>query len=241
MKSSRRLIVNADDFGLSPAVTHGIIEAHERGIVTSTSLMVNHGASSIAAMEWARANSSLGVGLHVDLGEWFCRGGQWLPLYEVVPLDDAPAVTTAVREQLDRFRQIVGRNPTHVDSHQHVHRKGAAKEVMVALAVELGAPLRYFTPGIRYCGAFYGQTTDGSPLPDAISVQGLLRTLESLPAADVVELACHPSAGEDVETMYQRERTIELNTLCDPSIRATIDRLGIVLCNFQSARAEASA
>src|SRR5262245_25241994 len=160
MNASLRLIVNADDFGLSPAVNRGIIEAHERGIVTSTSLMVNHGASSIAALEWARGNSSLGVGLHVDLGEWFCRGGEWLPLYEVVPLDDAAAVATAVRDQLDRFRQLVGRNPTHVDSHQHVHCKGAAREVTIALAVELGVPLRHFTAGIRYCGAFYGQTTD---------------------------------------------------------------------------------
>ena len=66
------LIVNADDFGQSPGVNRGVIAAHERGVVTSTSLMVRW-PSAAAAAAYAREHPALSVGLHVDLGEWACR------------------------------------------------------------------------------------------------------------------------------------------------------------------------
>src|SRR5688572_28379081 len=77
----RHLIVNADDFGFSPGVNRGIAEAHERGIVTSASLMVRWPAAAAAA-SYARARPELSVGLHLDLGEWVLRDGAWVPLYE---------------------------------------------------------------------------------------------------------------------------------------------------------------
>src|SRR5436190_3388019 len=66
------LIVNADDFGMTPGVNRGIISAHESGIVTSTSLMVR-GAAAAEAVELAREHPQLSVGLHVDLCEWVYR------------------------------------------------------------------------------------------------------------------------------------------------------------------------
>ena len=79
----RFLIVNADDFGLSDGVNRGIIEAAEHGIVTSASLMVRQPAAAAAAA-YARNGGKLSVGLHLDLGEWYYRDGEWLPLYSVV-------------------------------------------------------------------------------------------------------------------------------------------------------------
>jgi len=64
--TSRRLIVNADDFGRSPSINEAVIRAHREGILTSASLMVNEPASD-AAVELARQNPSLGVGLHLTL------------------------------------------------------------------------------------------------------------------------------------------------------------------------------
>ena len=60
-------IVNGDDFGASHGIVRGILEAHERGILTSTSLMVDMPASEAAAAA-ARSRPRLGVGLHFDLG-----------------------------------------------------------------------------------------------------------------------------------------------------------------------------
>lgn len=65
-ETSRRLIVNADDFGLSPGVNAAVIQAHQEGILTSASLMVNEeGASD--AVRLAASNPRLGVGLHLSL------------------------------------------------------------------------------------------------------------------------------------------------------------------------------
>ena len=120
MAARRLLIVNADDFGQSAGVNRGIIAAHERGIVTRASLMVRW-PTATAAAAYARGNPRFGVGLHLDLGEWTYRDGAWPALYEVVSLQDAHAIAEEVSRQLAAFREIVGRDPTHLDSHQHVH------------------------------------------------------------------------------------------------------------------------
>src|ERR1041384_5283397 len=116
------LIVNADDFGLSDGVNRGIIEAFERGIVTSASLMVRQPAAAAAATD-AASHPKLSVGLHLDLGEWVFQNGEWVILYSVVATDDPKAVGAETSHQLSQFRRLMGRNPTPLDSHQHVHRK----------------------------------------------------------------------------------------------------------------------
>src|SRR3954452_23338645 len=120
MHATRSLIVNADDFGLSAGVNRGISEAHERGIVTSASLMVRGPAAEEAAA-YARAHPALSVGLHLDLGEWAWHDGGWGSVYEVVRADDAEAVADEAGRQLPAFPRLAGRAPTHLDSHQHVH------------------------------------------------------------------------------------------------------------------------
>ena len=87
MDSRRLLIVNADDFGLSEGVNRGIIEAHERGIVTSASLMVLKEFAPDAAA-YCREHGRLSLGLHLDLGEWVYDGEAWVAVYRVVALDD---------------------------------------------------------------------------------------------------------------------------------------------------------
>ena len=62
----RRLIVNADDFGFTPDVNRGILEAHRRGILTATTLMANGGAFD-DAVAIAKANATLDVGCHLVL------------------------------------------------------------------------------------------------------------------------------------------------------------------------------
>src|SRR6266705_6008158 len=64
--SARRLIVNADDFGRSHSINEAVIRAHKEGILTSASLMVNEPAFE-EAVELAKANPTLGVGLHLTL------------------------------------------------------------------------------------------------------------------------------------------------------------------------------
>jgi predicted glycoside hydrolase/deacetylase ChbG (UPF0249 family) len=232
--SGRFLVVNADDFGASRGVNRGVVGAHERGIVTSASLMV-HGAAAEEAAEYARAHPRLGIGLHVDLGEWRLADGAWKAVYERVPGDDGSAVTREVVAQLARFRRLLGRDPTHLDSHQHVHRDEPAASVCHDLATGLGVPLRHFGPA-RYCGDFYGQDRDGSSLLERISVGHLVATLKALPAG-VTELACHPAETSDLDDMYGSAREDELRALCDPLVRETLRREQILVGSFADLRA----
>ena len=230
MKGTRYLIVNADDFGQSPGVNRGVIAAHERGIVTSASLMVRWPAAAEAAT-YGRAHPGLSLGLHLDVGEWAYRDGDWKTLYQVVPADDETAVSEEVSRQLDSFRRLVGRDPTHLDSHQHAHREEPLRSALLTVADRLGVPLRHYTPEVRYCGDFYGQTGNGDVLPKAISRGGLVRTLRALPAG-FTELACHPGLGGDVDSMYRWERAKEVKVLRDPRLPKILAAEGIALRSF---------
>jgi chitin disaccharide deacetylase len=234
MAASRTLIVNADDFGRSPGINAGIVRAHKHGIVTSASLMVRWPSARRAAQS-ARALPRLGVGLHLDLGEWAPANGEWRQSYHVVDTSDAKAVDREARAQLAYFRQLVGADPTHLDSHQHVHREGPAAEVVDALGRELCVPVRGRTSGISYCGEFYGQARDGSPLHDAITRENLVAILRRLPVG-VTELACHPGERDVGDRLYGIERTLELAQLCDPRTRAVIDEEVIALTSFRGIR-----
>ena len=229
--SKRYLIVNADDFGLSPGVNRGVIEAYEEGIVTSASLMVRPPAAREAAA-YAREHSSLSVGLHLDLGEWVYDEGAWSSAYEVIPTDDEAAVREEAARQFALFRRLVGRDPTHVDSHQHVHLREPARSILIELCRKLEVPLRHHSERIRYCGDFYGQTGEGQPLPGAISAESLIGILVDLQPG-TTELACHPGVSEpELESTYRSERAEELGALCDPRVRATIIAERIELRSF---------
>ena len=234
MKNGRLLVVNADDFGMSRAVNRGIVEAHELGIVTSASLLV-HWPAAQEATAYAVRRPELGLGLHADFGEWSWDGSEWVAVYERVSLDDPSAMNDELERQLTTFRALVGREPTHMDSHQHVHREEPARGVFLAFSKALGVPLRDCAQEVRFLGAFYGQTRQGEPLPNMIAVPALLEILEDLPPG-VTELACHPGADDGPGPGYRAERAMEAVTLCDPRVRAAIAERGITLCSFADRR-----
>jgi len=230
VERDKYLIVNADDFGQSDEINRGIICAHEEGIVTSTSFMPCWPAAATAAA-YAKRHPELSLGLHVDLGEWACRNGQWYSVYEVLPSHDLATVSRVIEEQLSQYRRLIGADPTHLDSHQHVHRAGAAREVMLELSERLGVPLRLLGP-VYYCGDFYGQSEEGASYPAGVSLQALLRIFASLKPG-VTEMACHPGAGVPRgSTAYAAERDLELRLLCDPRVRKALAQHGIGLCSF---------
>src|SRR6266571_788608 len=103
------LIVNGDDFGASRGTNRGIVEAHQRGILTSTSLMVNAPAVR-DAVDLSRTTPKMSVGLHIDLSR------------KELPGNPAKQFYVQLCEQVDRFHELMRRPPTHVDSHHNVHR-----------------------------------------------------------------------------------------------------------------------
>ena len=226
----RELIVNADDLGLSEGVNRGIAEAHVRGVVTSASLMVR-GVQAPAAAALALTHPRLGVGLHVDLGEWRYAGGTWHAAYEVVASDDPAAVDAEVAAQLERFERLLGRQPTHIDGHQHVQRDEPVRASVLRHAERLGVVVRDCTPAVRYEGGFYGQAGRGEPWLEGISVASLCALVRALPFG-VTELGCHPALDDRSGSSYSDERTVETATLCDARVRDALADAGVVLRSF---------
>ena len=231
MSDQRRLIVNADDFGLSEGINQGVIVAHEHGILTSASLMVRWPAA-IHAAAYTRESRTLDVGLHLDLGEMAYADGEWRSLYEVLPEGaDEPTIRAEVARQIARFIELIGRAPTHIDSHQHRHREEPLRSIVLEQCAALGVPLRQVTPAIRYAGEFYGQDSRGNSHPECIGVESLVQLLESLPIG-VTELGCHPAAFTDFRSTYDHERVIELATLCEAQVRRAVSDSSLQLVTF---------
>ena len=253
----KRLIVNADDLGRSPGIDRGIVQAHERGIVTSTTLMANApGAERAAAL--ARKCPRLDVGVHLVLT--YAR-----PLTDparipsLVERDGSfPRSPSAIvgegrvsgeealveyRAQFARAEELLGRRPSHIDTHHWVHDDPALEWAVGELAVETGVAARQHdaaqrerlrargvrTPD-RFCRAFQHG--------DNVAVAALLRILAAI-ASDgdgTTELMCHPGEKGDAELLatssYARERPVELATLTDARVRAAIAEHGLVLSTF---------
>jgi predicted glycoside hydrolase/deacetylase ChbG (UPF0249 family) len=217
----RHLIVNADDFGASSGVNRGIVEAHRRGIVTSASLMVEMPGSEDAA-RLARECSGLSVGLHVQFD------GRKEPAAD---LTDTSACRKSLDAQLIRFTGLMGRPPTHLDSHHHVHIRPELLPHFKETTEACGIPLRE-SSGVRYCPHFYGQWA-GEQHPERVSVDGLIQILATDVVDGVTELGCHPGcADSDLVSSYRIERDLELSTLCDRRVRSFLDDRGIALIGF---------
>lgn len=198
-----RLIVNADDLGYSAGINRGIVEAHERGIVTSTSLMVDRPAAQEGGLI-ARSAPTLSVGMHA-----------------VLDRVEPTRCEAELARQFERFVELVGVRPTHLDSHHHVHRRSDVAVAFEAFAEREELPAR--DRSLRHDGRFYGAP--------ATTVERLLEILETLPDGDS-ELGCHPGYADGLASSYTVERERELATLTDPRVRMRVDELGIELIGW---------
>jgi predicted glycoside hydrolase/deacetylase ChbG (UPF0249 family) len=248
--AARRLIVNADDFGLTAGVSRGILRAHREGLVTSTTVLASLPPQPELDAA-AAAAGGLGLGLHLNL-TW----GRPVAPADAVPslVDDEgrfgrdlarlaerarpDEVRREAEAQLEAFARRFGRPPTHLDSHHHVHRVPRVMEAIVDVALAARLPLRSQDPGFRAGLRRRGLVTTDHFVGDAESepywtTQRLLDQLATLPLG-LTELMCHPGVFDDdlAYSRYGRQREVELVALCDPEARATAQRLDIRLCHF---------
>lgn len=151
--ASRRLIVNADDFGYSEAVTDAILEHHWNGIVTSTTLMVNMPAAQYAASMAPKA-PRLGIGLHLNLtegepiaapdhvrdlldanGQFPGNATQSKNLWRAGHL--LPQVEAEVEAQVRRARDL-GVELTHADSHHGINKMPVVRRALASVLLAHG-------------------------------------------------------------------------------------------------------
>jgi len=218
------LIVNADDFGASSGINRGILEAHQRGILTSTSLMVNMPAAAEATV-LSRDFPALSIGLHVN----FTNESEG----PVVDITDTDACRVELAHQLDQFVASMGRLPSHLDSHHHVHRRANLLPLFQDLAMRYRLPLREHSR-VTFFKKFYAQWDDDTHL-EWISSENLIRLLDRALFDGITELGCHPGyVDPSFQTIYNTEREAELQTLCDPAVREWLTESGVALINYDA-------
>jgi predicted glycoside hydrolase/deacetylase ChbG (UPF0249 family) len=135
----KQLVVNADDFGFTPDVNSGIVDAHRHGILTAATLMAN-GDAFDDAVRLARETPTLDIGCHLVLiGGRSLVTGKALPA--TVPQLLAALAMGRIRvydELAAQLRRMVdaGLQPTHLDTHKHTHLAPPVLDAVARLAGE---------------------------------------------------------------------------------------------------------
>jgi chitin disaccharide deacetylase len=137
----KRLVVNGDDFGFTPDVNEGIVEAHRDGILTATTLMAN-GDAFEHALRLAQENPTLDIGCHLVL-----VGGRSVLSGKELPTTPARLLGALARRQIPVYEEIraqaqrimqAGIDPTHLDTHKHTHLVPPVLEAVARVGEEFG-------------------------------------------------------------------------------------------------------
>jgi len=141
LSARKQLVVNADDFGFTPDVNEGIVEAHRYGILTATTLMAN-GDAFEDAVRLARATPTLDIGSHLVL-----VGGTSLLTGKPYPLTVAQLIAAMAKREIRVYDELAaqvrrmvdaGIQPTHLDTHKHTHLAPPVLDAVARVAEDFG-------------------------------------------------------------------------------------------------------
>ena len=247
----KTLIINADDCNLTPGVTDAVLDCHDRGILTSTTWMVNlpHDEKTVLAL---KARQGLGVGIHLNLtlGRPVSAPEKIASLLEpdgrfrkvgrqLEDLPRADEVRTEYRAQIEKFRKVFGRLPTHLDTHHQVHDHPFYLAVLSAIANQCHLPLRRSKLlAETHAYDFHFTTTDflfGDLTPAGYwRREKLEAVLKGLPEG-VSEIMCHPGRNDEclqAISSFTAGRAEEWKIFSDKKLRAFLDRRAVTLSHF---------
>jgi predicted glycoside hydrolase/deacetylase ChbG (UPF0249 family) len=250
-----RLIVNADDFGYSPGQNYGIIDAFQKGIVRSATLMANAPATH-HAIELAKANPDLGVGVHLvlDMNRPILAPEQVPSLVtaegvfrrwaydSLLNLEDSE-VEAEWRAQIE---YVIGQGlaPTHLDSHHHFHWHPQLIGITCKLAQGYNLPIRSLSENYG-SGEEYQVLASVRHVPcvteffdTGVSEDFFLNFFANYPHLrdETVELMCHPAFLDDViltKSSYKVQRVRELAVLKSAKVWQWVDQHNVHLVNFR--------
>jgi len=233
-----KLIINADDYGMRPAIDAAIEHLFQSGALTSASLMVT-GSSAEDAARFLAANARFGAGLHLDLGEVFSSAGfgkddhgRFLVPDIFFEQEDArEAIRERLTAQFALFGRMVGRMPDHVNGHHHVHLFPSVLELMLPLMDE------YSVPCIRFFPSFYADPPQAEEARNFLIKNDLIFTELCIEGTDLpapglacsAELMVHVALPAAVE---ERSRLREYTALAGEDFLRGIRALGYECCSF---------
>jgi predicted glycoside hydrolase/deacetylase ChbG (UPF0249 family) len=131
----KKLIISADDYGMSPSIDAGILDLIQKNRLTATSCLVRsprwaEAAKKITPAICAKAD----IGLHLDFTEYEQTLNDTLPALIIgahLRMLSKKQLRTAVNQQLDLFESVLGFAPHYVDGHQHVHQLPQIRDILI--------------------------------------------------------------------------------------------------------------
>ena len=236
------LIINADDFGLTPGINRGILRAFTRGALTSATIMAN-GTAWQQAVDSARSHPGLGVGVHLNLTSLrpvlspeevpslVDKKGNFRRQFWRLSLVNKEQVKSEWRAQIKRLVNA-GLKPTHLDSHHHVHLWGGLVDVAWDLAEEFSIPaMRAVSPlGLEYMDVsrmermlahrgWRRAQKIGAAMPDSVAgleevgyARAFLEAYMAELSPGVHELFCHPGVPGD-------SKLVSISSLTDNRVK----------------------
>lgn len=232
----KKLIINADDFGLSDGVTYGILKAHNDGVLTSTTCMMNmpH-IEKYLELTKDYPNLGLGVHLNITLGPALTKNSfidengyfQSRDCYkDRKPIVNKDELYKEWKMQIDKFIDITGQKPSHLDSHHHVHLLPGNIDVALKLAKEYDLPIREENhiqtdyEFVKFSEDFYDETVSLDTIKKICHYE-----------YDIFEIMCHPAFVDWYlynHSSYHLKRTEELDILCSNEIKEFISAFQLI-------------
>lgn len=253
--SVKKLIVNADDYGHTMGVTYGIIDAHLRGIVTSTTAL-SVSPYFFESMKLSEKFPSLAIGMHLTLT---LRGakpilgdkvpsltddkGEFLRGDVMLQSIDLAEVELEWRAQIEKFLES-GYTPTHIDSHHNVHGfTDGLFDISLRLAEEYNIPLRnyVFEANEELFKNFKVKTTERcfqDFYQEGVTKETIYNIVKQINDSDmeVFEMNCHPGFLDTYllkNSGYTETRMDEIDILTSTDIKKYLEDNNIVLSTFK--------
>lgn len=212
-KALMRVILNGDDFGITHACNLAIIDCYKNGMLNSTSMMTNMDGCIEAAKLW-KDNPGLSVGIHLCLtaGKPLTNAATLIKedgTFDKRILCNSDHVSLYEMEeelnaQIDRFIELNGKLPDHINSHHGIEQIRGGKEILVKLSEKYDRPIRCYIDSNEATGAPFEQAMipvisfhPGSSINDGYQPEELIRALdEAIRDLDqnnlLIEIALHP-------------------------------------------------
>lgn len=251
----KRLIINADDFGLTDGVCAGIVESILTGAVSSTSAMVCVPEAIENLRRWApKLEGRMGAHLQLTggvpcaepsmLSSLVNAEGQFPRSWRGLGRLNRDEVRREWHAQMELLLSL-GIKPTHIDTHHHVHRFPVAFDVYCEIAESYRIPARTLLPQMTaklrarslHCAEYCETTWYGGQLTLDSLIECIRRGFSVCGEQATMELMCHPGFSDaelEKKSNYTAEREEELRILCSDELMDMLLELQIEVVNMSA-------
>ena len=236
----KKLIINADDFGLTHGCNQGILEGHKKGLISSTTVMMTC-PDIVQSLALLKDVDDLGIGVHLCItsghpltaGQSFRdRDGSFRKRNTYLHgIDcDIDEVYLEWKAQIDTFIKLTGRKPDHFDSHHHIHLMPRFQSVTRKLSQEYSLPFRQDKriindqPFVQCFTDFHASNANIETLKKIIAMP-----------EENIEIMTHPAFVDEELcriSSYSVERKVELDFWMDSETKAFLNEHHIAITNY---------